>query len=69
LDTKIYAYADYIVDATHIIDEGGNREFNGKGTLLMNLDVEMVRNTKLAFNLECCEDEYKRLLVSAALCG
>lgn len=65
LDALIYAtndqFSDLTVVGSHLITEGGNREFNGKGTLLMNRDVEAQRNGKILWSLERSEDEYKRM--------
>eukprot|EP00545_Synedropsis_sp_CCMP1620_P005103 CAMPEP_0119012824 /NCGR_PEP_ID=MMETSP1176-20130426/7645_1 /TAXON_ID=265551 /ORGANISM="Synedropsis recta cf, Strain CCMP1620" /LENGTH=477 /DNA_ID=CAMNT_0006965855 /DNA_START=95 /DNA_END=1528 /DNA_ORIENTATION=+ len=65
LDALMYAnngeLNGFTVVGTHLIGEGGNREFNGKGTLMMNREVETQRNLKQSWNLERSEDEYKRL--------
>lgn len=42
-----------------IISEGGNREFNGKGTMMLTKAVELQRNPD--FTIEQLEAEYKRI--------
>ena len=46
--------------STSMISEGGNREVNGKGTLILTKTVEQGRNPNLS--LEEMEREFKRLL-------
>jgi agmatine deiminase len=48
------------VISTRIISEGGNREFNGKGVMLVTKYVETQRNP--GKTLEELETEYKRVL-------
>lgn len=45
---------------TNLISEGGNREFNGKGTLIVVEPVELHRNPNLS--KQQIEDEFKRVL-------
>jgi len=63
LDQRIYAsdFPNLTVTRTNLIGEGGNREFNGQGVLLMNRDVERYRNEKKAWSIERSEEEYKRI--------
>eukprot|EP00121_Abeoforma_whisleri_P001515 Awhi_evm1s1350 len=61
LDDKIYKGLNVGVTYTHLIGEGGNREFDGRGTLLMNKNVERLRNEKLTWTLEESVEEYKRV--------
>ncbi len=60
LDEHIAAYYNIPVISTNIVSEGGDREVNGKGTLLLVEAVEKQRNPGLT--LEEMEPEYKRLL-------
>lgn len=48
------------VISTDMYSEGGNRELNGKGTIMMNEVVEMGRNTNLS--KEQIENEFRRVL-------
>lgn len=65
------------IDSSWLVSEGGNREFNGKGTLMMTWAVEKQRNPELASSLrhypgaqsnvdegnqrKFMEEEYKRV--------
>ena len=60
LDERIAAYYHVPLISTHIVSEGGDREVNGKGILLLVEAVEKQRNPGLT--LEQMEPEYKRLL-------
>lgn len=63
LDSRIYAetYPSFLVEKTNLIGEGGNREFNGQGVLMMNRDTESLRNEKRTWTIERSEEEYKRI--------
>ncbi len=60
LDERIAVYYNVPLISTPVVSEGGDREVNGKGVLLMVEAVEKQRNPGLT--LEQMEPEYKRLL-------
>lgn len=60
LDEKIAAYYQLPVLSTTVVSEGGDREINSKGTLLLVEAVEKQRNPSLT--MEQMEISYKRLL-------
>ncbi len=59
-DTRVADLLNIPVISTSMISEGGNREVNGKGTLMVTESVEQGRNPHLS--KEQMENEYKRLL-------
>ncbi|MGL5113332.1 MAG: agmatine deiminase family protein [Flavobacterium sp.] len=60
IDENVAAEAKLKVRSSKMISEGGNREFNGKGTMIAVEVVEKQRNPKMS--KQQMEAEYKRLL-------
>lgn len=60
LDERIASYYKLPLFSTHIVSEGGDREINSRGTLLLVEAVEKQRNPSLT--LAEMEPEYKRVL-------
>jgi agmatine deiminase len=59
-DVRVAEYFDLPVISSSMISEGGNREVNGKGTLIATEAVEMGRNPSMT--KKEMEAEYERLL-------
>lgn len=59
-DVRVAEHFNLPVISSTMISEGGNREVNGKGTLITTESVEMGRNPNMTKNE--MEAEYKRLL-------
>lgn len=59
-DVRIAEHFNLPVISSSMISEGGNREVNGKGTMITTESVEMERNPTMTKN--AMEAEYKRLL-------
>ncbi|MEP4533753.1 MAG: agmatine deiminase family protein [Cyclobacteriaceae bacterium] len=59
-DARVADLLQIPVVSSSMISEGGNREVNGKGTLMVTESVEQGRNPHLS--KEQMEDEYERLL-------
>jgi len=59
-DARVAELLKIPVISTSMISEGGNREVNGKGTLMLTENVERGRNPHLS--KEQMEDEFRRLL-------
>jgi agmatine deiminase len=60
IDENVAAEAKLKINSSTMISEGGNREFNGKGTMMAVEIVEKQRNPKMT--KAQMEAEYKRLL-------
>ena len=60
LDEHVAAYYRLPVISTNVVSEGGDREVNGKGVLLVVEAVEKQRNPNMS--LQQMEDGYKKLL-------
>lgn len=60
IDEKVAQETKLKINSSSMISEGGNREFNGKGTMIVVEKVEKQRNPKMS--KAQMEAEYKRLL-------
>lgn len=60
VDEKIAKLLNLEIVSTNVISEGGNREFDGKGTMITTESVELQRNPQMTKSE--LETEYKRVL-------